>query len=219
MPTSALTMPQWSRMSALVMTVSTAPCLLVICDLPHAVADDFAAAEFHFFAVGGEILFNFDDQIGVGEPYAIACGRAEHVGVNGAADSCRHQMSPLFVATGSAIVIARSDSDEAIPHPNPLPLAGEGREGALGSFHFARNDEFKTIPKIIPTALHKRFVARFLLHRATSGVWFTFRSLAFGSARRERSPRSGWPRAEAATGVARCADVVLVPAAVAALRT
>ena len=29
-PTSALTMPQWSRISALVMTVSTAPCLLVI---------------------------------------------------------------------------------------------------------------------------------------------------------------------------------------------
>ena len=29
MPTSALTIPQWSRISALVMTVSTAPCLLV----------------------------------------------------------------------------------------------------------------------------------------------------------------------------------------------
>ena len=29
MPTSAFTMPQWSRISALVMTVSTAPCLLV----------------------------------------------------------------------------------------------------------------------------------------------------------------------------------------------
>ena len=34
MPTSALTMPQWSRISALVMTVSTAPCLLVTCDWP-----------------------------------------------------------------------------------------------------------------------------------------------------------------------------------------
>ena len=33
-PTSALTMPQWSTISALVMTVSAAPCLLVTCDCP-----------------------------------------------------------------------------------------------------------------------------------------------------------------------------------------
>jgi hypothetical protein len=30
------------------------------------------------------------------------------------------------------IVIARSSCDEAIPHPNPPPQAGEGREGASG---------------------------------------------------------------------------------------
>ena len=32
--TSALTMPQWSTISALVITVSAAPCLLVTCDCP-----------------------------------------------------------------------------------------------------------------------------------------------------------------------------------------
>ena len=52
MPTSALTMPQWSRISALVMTVSTAPRARVTWRLAHAVADDLAAAEFHLFAVG-----------------------------------------------------------------------------------------------------------------------------------------------------------------------
>jgi hypothetical protein len=34
MATSALTMPQWSTISALVMTVSAAPCLLVTWDCP-----------------------------------------------------------------------------------------------------------------------------------------------------------------------------------------
>ena len=66
--------------------------------LPHAVADHLAAAEFHFFAVGGEILFDLDDQIGVGEPHAVARGRAEHVGINGAADSCRHECPPAPVS-------------------------------------------------------------------------------------------------------------------------
>ena len=68
------------------MTVSTAPCLLVICDLAHAVADHLAAAEFHLLAVGGEILFDLDDQIGVGEPHAVAGGGPEHVDIGAALD-------------------------------------------------------------------------------------------------------------------------------------
>ena len=63
------------------MTVSTAPCLLVTCDLAHAVADHLAAAELHLLAVGGEILLHLDDEVGVGEPHAVAGGGAEHVGV------------------------------------------------------------------------------------------------------------------------------------------
>ena len=53
--------------------------------LPHAVADHLAAAELHLLAVGGEILLDLDDEIGVGEPHAVAGRRAEHVGIDGAA--------------------------------------------------------------------------------------------------------------------------------------
>ena len=52
--------------------------------LAHAVADHLAAAELHLLAVGGEILLDLDDEIGVGEPHAVAGGRAEHVGIGGA---------------------------------------------------------------------------------------------------------------------------------------
>ena len=52
--------------------------------LPHAVADHLAAAELHLLAVGGEILLDLDDEIGVGEPHPVAGGRAEHVGIDGA---------------------------------------------------------------------------------------------------------------------------------------
>ena len=51
--------------------------------LPHAVADHLAAAEFHFLAIGREILFDLDDEIGVGQPHPIAGGGPEHVGIDG----------------------------------------------------------------------------------------------------------------------------------------
>ena len=50
--------------------------------LAHAVADHLAAAEFHFLAVAAEVLLHLDDEIGIGEPDAIARGRAEHVGID-----------------------------------------------------------------------------------------------------------------------------------------
>jgi hypothetical protein len=58
--------------------------------LPHAVANDFAAAEFHLFAVDGEIFLDLDNEIGVGKPHAVARRRAEHIGVNAAAYACWH---------------------------------------------------------------------------------------------------------------------------------
>ena len=54
--------------------------------LPHAVADHLAAAELHLLAVGGEILLDLDEELGVGEPDPVAGGRAEHVGVGGAGE-------------------------------------------------------------------------------------------------------------------------------------
>ncbi len=51
--------------------------------LAHAVADHLAAAELHLLAVGAEILLHLDDDVGVGEPHAVAGGGAEHVGIDG----------------------------------------------------------------------------------------------------------------------------------------
>ena len=76
--------------SALVMTVSTAPSPRTALRLAHAVADDLAAAEFHFLAVGGEILLDLDDEVGVGEADLVAGGRAEHVGVGARRNPVRH---------------------------------------------------------------------------------------------------------------------------------
>ena len=63
--------------------------------LAHAVANDLAAAEFYFLAIGAEILLHLDDQIGVGEPHAVARRRPEHVGVDGTAHVCWHDVLRL----------------------------------------------------------------------------------------------------------------------------
>ena len=55
--------------------------------LAHAVADHLAAAELHFLAVGGEVAFDFHEQVGVGQAHAVAGGGAEHVGIGGAGEA------------------------------------------------------------------------------------------------------------------------------------
>ena len=60
--------------------------------LAHAVADHLAAAELHLLAVGGEILLDLDDEIGVGEPHPVAGGGAEHVHIGAALDLERHRI-------------------------------------------------------------------------------------------------------------------------------
>ena len=52
--------------------------------LAHAVANHLAAPEFHLLAVGAEVLLDLDDEIGIGEPHAIAGRGAEHVGIDSA---------------------------------------------------------------------------------------------------------------------------------------
>ncbi|MCY1548702.1 hypothetical protein D9M68_848270 [compost metagenome] len=54
--------------------------------LAHAITDDFAATEFHFLAVAGEVFLHLDPQLGVGQAHLVADGRAEHVGVGLAGD-------------------------------------------------------------------------------------------------------------------------------------
>ncbi len=50
--------------------------------LAHAVADDLAAAELHLVAVDCEILLDFEHEIGVGEPHAVAVSSGR---------TCRHR--------------------------------------------------------------------------------------------------------------------------------
>ena len=82
---SPLTMPHQSMTSALVITVSAQSFASALA-LPHAVADHLAAAELHLLAVDREIALDLDDEVGVGEPHAIADRRPEHLGVGAPAD-------------------------------------------------------------------------------------------------------------------------------------
>ena len=62
--------------------------------LPHAVADDLAAAKRHFLAVDRVVLLDLDDERRVGEPDAVALGRAVEGGV-GLARDLRHVSPPV----------------------------------------------------------------------------------------------------------------------------
>ncbi len=63
--------------------------------LAHAVADHLAAAEFHFIAIGGEVAFHFDEQIGIGQAHAVAGGGAEHVGIGTSGDTGHQSSAPI----------------------------------------------------------------------------------------------------------------------------
>src|SRR5690606_37166096 len=69
--------------------------------LPHAVAYDFAAAELDLFAKNAEVLFDFCQQPGIGQPYTVADavddGRPEHLGIGLPGDNHHNapMMSPL----------------------------------------------------------------------------------------------------------------------------
>ena len=58
--------------------------------LPHAVADDLAAAELHLLAIGGEVALDLDHEVGVGKAQLVAGGRPEHVGIRRAREAEGH---------------------------------------------------------------------------------------------------------------------------------
>ena len=60
--------------------------------LAHAVADHLAAAELHLLAIGGEVLLDLDDEVGVGEADLVADGRPEHLGIGGAGNLVGHRV-------------------------------------------------------------------------------------------------------------------------------
>ena len=58
--------------------------------LPHAVADDLAAAERDLVAVDGEVALDLDHEVRVGKAQLVADGRPEHVGIRGAGEAEGH---------------------------------------------------------------------------------------------------------------------------------
>jgi hypothetical protein len=99
--------------------------------LPHAVADHLAAAELDLLAIDRAVGLDLDHQVGVGEPHAVADGRAEHRGIGGPRDPLDH---------GSDLQRAGDDAAEAMhdavagewhqPHRAGLPrLEAHGSAG------------------------------------------------------------------------------------------
>ena len=64
--------------------------------LAHAVADHLAAAELHLLAIGGEVLLDLDEELGIGKPDPVAGGRPEHLGIGGAGDAGGASRSPAI---------------------------------------------------------------------------------------------------------------------------
>ena len=58
--------------------------------LAHAVAQHLAAAELHLLAIGGEVLFDLDEEFGVGKAHLVAGRRTVHRGVGGSGDGGWH---------------------------------------------------------------------------------------------------------------------------------
>src|SRR5262249_62048627 len=50
--------------------------------LTHAVANDFAAAKSDLVAIAGEVLFDFDDQVSIGQAHTVARGGSVEIGVD-----------------------------------------------------------------------------------------------------------------------------------------
>ena len=82
MPMSAFTMPQWSMITALVMTVSSVASARVAradCPMPSRIT--LPPPNFASSPGGGEVALDADEQLGVGQPDAVADGGAVEVGV------------------------------------------------------------------------------------------------------------------------------------------
>src|SRR4051812_29564955 len=89
--------------------------------LPHAVADDLAAAELHLLAIGGEVALDLDHEVRVGKAQCVADGRPEHVGISGAREREGHGGEPQAVrgakpgsraASRSKVIVTRQPARE-----------------------------------------------------------------------------------------------------------
>ena len=62
--------------------------------LAHAVAHDLAAAELDLFAGDGQVAFDLDQQFGIGQPDAVARGRAVKRRIIGTGQGLGHVTAP-----------------------------------------------------------------------------------------------------------------------------
>ena len=109
-PMSALTMPQWSRITAPVITRSGAPSARVARRLAHRLADHLAAAEHRLVAADAVVLGDLDPQVGVGEADAVAGGRPVQRAV---------AIAAIQLMTPSAIVRRWSGRSSSGPATSP----------------------------------------------------------------------------------------------------
>ena len=111
MPMSALTMPQWSTISALVMTHVHATSARDALALPHAVADRLAAAELHLLAVaaGGSVRPSRPRSRARCRPAARGRRRSGRTSRHRRGAGCRHQFDRRRMRCESAAVHSRSD--------------------------------------------------------------------------------------------------------------
>jgi hypothetical protein len=89
--------------------------------LAHAVANHFAAAEFHLVAdragLGDKVALDFDEQLRVREAHAVAHGGPEHLGVLAAAESERHGYA--WVSSSSAWCASSQAAQRMRPVSDP----------------------------------------------------------------------------------------------------
>ena len=117
MPMSAFTTPQWSRITAPVITRSGAPSARETRRLAHRFADDLAAAEHDFVAADALVLGHLDPEVGVGESDAVARRRPVQRAVTGSFDEAHAPASAPSVAGRGWIERARHRAAQAGDDP------------------------------------------------------------------------------------------------------
>ena len=107
--------------------------------LSHAVADHLAAAELDLFAVDRQVAFDFDEQLGIGEPDPVADRRAEHLGIEPARHAS-HQSSAPITAPSKAL------------HDAPAAIRNQGDLAALTRLEAHRGSGRDIEPLTAPAA-------------------------------------------------------------------
>src|SRR4030095_7692379 len=97
--------------------------------LAHAVADDLAAAELHFFAVDRVVALDLDEEFGVGAADAGAHRGPEHGGIGAARELMRHGSASQRAADAALEALHDAgagigdEAHAAAPGPAPAPRA------------------------------------------------------------------------------------------------